>query len=564
MGVPRLLPLLTEIAATATFYVDGGSLLHLPEVVRALLARGHNVGLLGSGRAPWSSLSKDDRRRLLSDGRAVLAGYGIDQPSFRADQPLAPDDVELLVELAYPTSSSLAGQHSVGSGRMPVTVHPGGHVAVAVVAGATDAPSDSAAPSRVTPDRVASGGRVDDEWVRRWRGLVEWAKAAGVPLVLVARPSVVAGTDARFRDLEHFLRELATDPDVEFASIAEIARRTSPPPLHRRRRAVPWAGDPDVPVAPPSERDDADPTAWVDYLEARSLLPPGRHDVEVLTGGVSGRVVAVDDLVVKRAHRRLDVPSDWQAGTSRTLAEGRAMRIVSLGGGAVDLVPQVVHVDEANHVIVQRRVAGDPWKRRLLDGDVQQATVSAVLDAIATVHRAPVGDFDGLERFTALRLVPYLHRAAGVRPDLAASLHAVVAQLARRRDRLVHGDLSPKNILVGGDPSSVVLLDWEVAHRGDPAFDYGFLLVHLIAKSIHVTSSRAGLTAAIEEVVSRWDGDHEWLARLTGAVAVARCWGASRLEYLDEHERLALSDVGEQMLRAGEWDPSIRKGVVLR
>jgi aminoglycoside phosphotransferase (APT) family kinase protein len=110
---------------------------------------------------------------------------------------------------------------------------------------------------------------------------------------------------------------------------------------------------------------------------------------------------------------------------------------------------------------------------------------------------------------------------------------------------LVHGDFSPKNVLVYG--GRLVLLDHEVAHFGDPAFDLGFSLTHLLSKAHHLVATRDAFgRAALDywRVYSATIGDLPWrgdleprAVRHTLACLLARVAGRSPLEYLDAEER---------------------------
>src|SRR3546814_8749106 len=66
--------------------------------------------------------------------------------------------------------------------------------------------------------------------------------------------------------------------------------------------------------------------------------------------------------------------------------------------------------------------------------------------------------------------------------ELAPALTALADDLASRKSALVHGDVSPKNILVSA--SGPVFLDAECAVYGDPAFDLAFCTTHLLLKSV--------------------------------------------------------------------------------
>lgn len=78
--------------------------------------------------------------------------------------------------------------------------------------------------------------------------------------------------------------------------------------------------------------------------------------------------------------------------------------------------------------------------------------------------------------------------------ELAPALYALADDLSSRKVALVHGDVSPKNILVGAD--EVVFLDAECAVYGDPAFDLAFCTTHLLLKAVWLGDERLGEAAA--------------------------------------------------------------------
>jgi hypothetical protein len=93
-----------------------------------------------------------------------------------------------------------------------------------------------------------------------------------------------------------------------------------------------------------------------------------------------------------------------------------------------------------------------------------------------------------------------------VHTDLAPVLHALAERTAGTRLALVHGDVSPKNILVG--PAGPVFLDAECAWYGDPAFDLAFCLNHLLLKGAWVPKRKPPISLAS--------------TRLRGAISPAR------------------------------------------
>src|SRR5205085_211857 len=90
--------------------------------------------------------------------------------------------------------------------------------------------------------------------------------------------------------------------------------------------------------------------------------------------------------------------------------------------------------------------------------------------------------------FESLRLEPYYAYTAERVPAARAFLNGLIAETRSNPVALVHGDFSPKNILVRSN--KLVLLDHEVIHFGDPAFDLGFSLTHLLSKANHLSEHR--------------------------------------------------------------------------
>src|ERR1051326_3366027 len=88
------------------------------------------------------------------------------------------------------------------------------------------------------------------------------------------------------------------------------------------------------------------------------------------------------------------------------------------------------------------------------------------------------------EHFIELRTDPYFVTVAIRHPDLKPVVDAEIKAVLKTKWTLVHGDYSPKNILICDNPRHLLLLDCEVAHIGHPAFDAAFCLNHLCLKSV--------------------------------------------------------------------------------
>jgi len=115
------------------------------------------------------------------------------------------------------------------------------------------------------------------------------------------------------------------------------------------------------------------------------------------------------------------------------------------------------------------------WKQELHAGRVDPSFAAQVGQTTAAIHSATAGSRDLARRFAndatfhSIRVEPYIEATARVHADLAAPLMRLAEDTLSAKRTLVHGDVSPKNILVG--PAGPVFLDAECAWFGEPAFD---------------------------------------------------------------------------------------------
>jgi 5-methylthioribose kinase len=294
----------------------------------------------------------------------------------------------------------------------------------------------------------------------------------------------------------------------------------------------------------------------VRYLERRGLLPGGvRARVRSLGGGVSNHVVEVswgdDCVVVKQPLPNLAVEDDWPADVERVHNEAAAARTYAAAVEAAGLenvhVPAVVFEDDDEHVVAVECAPGDAptWKDELLDGHVDVDVAAEVGRALGAVHDAAAGDdevranFESKRPFDQLRIDPYHRTTARRHPDVADAIHAEIRRVRGVERTLVHGDYSPKNVLVdrSGDAPEPWIIDFEVAHWGDPAFDTAFMLNHLFIKSVYNHGKQASYHDAAFEFWRAyadrvdWDVESSTVAEL-GVLLLARVDGKSPVEYV--------------------------------
>lgn len=277
-----------------------------------------------------------------------------------------------------------------------------------------------------------------------------------------------------------------------------------------------------------------------------------------LSGGVSSDIWRVDTskktFCVKRALSKLKVKADWQVDTSRNAFEWAYLEAASLI--VPGSVPEPLAHDPKRGLFAMAWLEPERfklWKSELLAGRSDAQFAASVGALIGKLHAASANNAAFAARFAtdtnfhALRLDPYLLEVGRVHPDLADFLHALASQTANHRIALVHGDVSPKNILIG--PESPVLLDAEVAWYGDPAFDLAFCLTHLAIKAMFVDGASIAISQAFEAFHVAYLRLVDWerpdvlegrAALLLPSLALARVDGKSPVEYLDEKQRQKL------------------------
>ncbi len=297
-------------------------------------------------------------------------------------------------------------------------------------------------------------------------------------------------------------------------------------------------------------------TANADIIEAlRGAGLAGEGDIvlEPLTGGVSCDVWKVatpgGPIVVKRPLPQLRVAAEWRAPVERGTSEIRWLKRAR--GVDPRLAPEVL-AELPGHAFAMRFLPGCPvWKDELMAGRADADFAARVGQAIAAVHAATAhndGDrvaFANDAMFRALRVDPFILYVAQQDAELAPALTALAGDLAGRKIALVHGDVSPKNILVSAD--GPVFLDAECAVYGDPAFDLAFCVTHLLLKAVWSGDARlnaaAGALAAAYRAGIDWE-DREGLllraGKLAAALLLARIEGKSPAPYLTdpEHKRV--------------------------
>ncbi len=292
-------------------------------------------------------------------------------------------------------------------------------------------------------------------------------------------------------------------------------------------------------------------------LERMQLLGAGEaFRAEALPGGVSSDILRIDlhgrspdvSFCFKRALAKLKVAADWRAPVERNHAEAEWLRVVN------ELVPQaaprLLGEDAQSGAFAMEYLAPTlhpVWKNQLRDGTIDTETAAAVARAIAAIHAGTAQRTNLAQRFAndhifqPIRLEPYLLATAAHHPDCAARLNELAESTARNKLALVHGDLSPKNILVA--VRGPILLDAECAWYGDPAFDLAFCLNHMLLKCLWRPQWRERYLACFDALASTYLARVTWepraaiearVAHLLPGLFLGRVDGKSPAEYLTD------------------------------
>jgi hypothetical protein len=308
-----------------------------------------------------------------------------------------------------------------------------------------------------------------------------------------------------------------------------------------------------------------------EYLENQGhATQSAKPTFRLMSGGVSNRVVLAvfpdgREWVLKQALEKLRVSVDWFSSPERIHREAMALSWFA------KLLPpenitQFVFEDRAAHVLAMDAVPSphENWRSLLLDGRVEALHFEDAGKLLGTIHRRGAEQpaevralFEDRSYFFSLRTEPYYLFTAQAVPEFAEFFAALVRDCEAIRLTLVHGDFSPKNVLIYNN--NLVLLDHEVVHLGDPAFDLGFFFALLLSKANHLPEHRnklfQGLLSALEGYRfalgdTKWWRDIEGRAvRHTLGCLLARVEGRSQLEYLDKKERSRQRAVALSFLR---------------
>jgi 5-methylthioribose kinase len=330
---------------------------------------------------------------------------------------------------------------------------------------------------------------------------------------------------------------------------------------------------------------EIDESTVSEYLRAGGRIGAlERVRVDALSGGVSNVVLRVEPersepFILKQSRQKLRTEADWFSRLDRIWRETAMLETLAeiLPAGAV---PRVLFEDRDNYTFAMQAAPADHtvWKEELLAGRIRPEVAVRLAGYLSAMHAQTAGDagiderFGDREIFVQLRVDPFYRRVAEKHENLREALRRLIDEMWATRACLVHADFSPKNVLVWGEPRGadeasrlrVLLIDFETGHYGDPAFDLGFFLSHLLLKGVLAGSRggefaelirtfweqyRAGIKPATRAPGFRSDDlERRAVANLAGC-ALARIDGTSPVGYLpDESQRQRVRGLCREIL----------------
>ena len=311
----------------------------------------------------------------------------------------------------------------------------------------------------------------------------------------------------------------------------------------------------------------------ISYLRKINFISTGNPvQISEFGGGVSCKVIQVktngNSFVIKQALSKLKVKDSWYSDRSRIINERKCLEVYQ--EIIPDFVPGILYHDDANYLFIMESISPNaiPWKNILLKGKIDYDVGRKISFALAKVHEHSSGDskikniFNSDKFFIELRIEPYLETIKQKHPALNNLISQAIYLLLTDKTVLVHGDYSPKNILVLH--KNIFILDFEVAHWGNPIFDLAFLTNHLLLKSIknpRLIDEYLGLMIEMVNVYFENRGSvnraivEKDTINLLALLFLARVDGKSPAEYIEaESDKKAVRELSYSMLLEDNYE----------
>ena len=301
----------------------------------------------------------------------------------------------------------------------------------------------------------------------------------------------------------------------------------------------------------------------LDYLIIKGVIDKDeRCEIDVLTGGVSNVVLGISSeskkLVLKQALAELKVSQLWLADQRRAIVEADAIKLFNKL--SPHQVPNLVFLDPERFVLVIERVpvGSTVWKSDLLAGVINPDIGGKLGTTLANWHNygeiTPSAKIQFMEDslFEQLRIDPFYRFVAAKNPQIEVGIRRLINELEGDKTSIVHGDFSPKNIMVTAS-DDIYILDFEVTHVGNPVFDLAFLIAHLLCKFFRApdrlqSKLLANTAASFVKEYEKLRPISPSVTKHAALIALARVEGKSTVNYLSADQQQKLQSYTKSIL----------------
>lgn len=300
--------------------------------------------------------------------------------------------------------------------------------------------------------------------------------------------------------------------------------------------------------------DISEKEVLIQYLRERGLLKKeSLASVHYCQGGVSCTVAYVEidgkPMIIKQALGQLKTKETWLCDPNRMYIEYESNKIYH--ELLPENAPETYFYDQGNYIYGREAVPDGcrMWKDDLMEGILNKNIARKAVDTLITVHNHCRNDkdiekkFEDKSIFYSLRIAPYIEFTVSKHPEIEDHARFVKNQMMESKITLVHGDYSPKNIMLDG--TGMKVLDYEVAHYGHPAFDLAFFSNHFILKAVKFTENAEKYLDLLDEIATRYLEAQQCMDRqkfeeiyvqTLAILMLARVDGKSPVEYLEDEE----------------------------
>lgn len=304
---------------------------------------------------------------------------------------------------------------------------------------------------------------------------------------------------------------------------------------------------------------------------AAEILDQPVASAQPLTGGASRETFAIGS-ASERFILRVDRGSTLGNVTLRT--EQLVMAAASEHGVPVPAVRGSGHSDELGDYLLMAFVPGETIPRKILRGvnsePGPQAAASQLGAVLAKIHRTPVNDFELRAHNDPIHaLQAYGDPTRPLAPGLALGLRWLELNRPEPSGHgLVHADFRLGNLIIN-DGGIAAVLDWELAHLGDPAEDLGWLCAKVWRFGSELA---AGGLASREDMLTAYEREAGWRPspallhwwELYATVKWGLICGMQAARFLDGAETsVELAAIGRRTAEQ-EWDVLLALGATDR